>query len=54
MDEAVDAVLSRSTTETGADRAVTIRKSQQRERARIASEIAAEQKAISRLSEELQ
>jgi hypothetical protein len=52
MDEAVDAVLSRSTTETGADRAVTIRKSQQRERARIASEIAAEQKAISRLSEE--
>ena len=52
MDEAVDAVLSRSTTETGADRAVTIRKSQQRERARIASEIAAEQKANSRLSEE--
>lgn len=52
MDEAVDAVLSRSTTETGADKAVTIRRSQQKERARIASEIAAEQKTISQLSEE--
>ncbi len=52
MDEALDAVLSRSTTETGADKAVTIRRSQQKERARIASEIAAEQKTISKLSEE--
>jgi regulator of replication initiation timing len=52
MDEALDAVLSRSTTETGADRAVTIRRSQQKERARIASEIAAEQKTISSLSAE--
>jgi hypothetical protein len=52
MDEALEAVLSRSTTETGADKAVAIRRSQQKERARIASEIAAEQKAISKLSEE--
>jgi len=51
MDEALDAVLSRSTTETGADKAVTIRRSQQKERARLASEIAAEQKAIGQLSE---
>jgi hypothetical protein len=52
MDEALEAVLSRSTTETGADKAVAIRRSQQKERARIASEITAEQKAISSLSEE--
>jgi hypothetical protein len=52
MDEALDAVLSRSTTETGADKAVAIRRSQQKERARLTSEIAAEQKTISRLSEE--
>jgi hypothetical protein len=52
MDEALDAVLSRSTSETGADKAVAIRRSQQKERARIASEIAAEQKTISSLSEE--
>jgi hypothetical protein len=52
MDEAVDQVMGRSTSETGADKAVAIRRSQQKERARIASEIAAEQKAISKLSEE--
>ena len=52
MDEALDAVLSRSTSETGADKAVAIRRSQQKERARLASEIAAEQKTISSLSEE--
>lgn len=52
MDEALDAVLSRSTSETGADKAVAIRRSQQKERARLTSEIAAEQKTISRLSEE--
>ena len=52
MDEAVDQVMARSTSETGADKAVTIRRSQQKERARIASEIAAEQKTISQLSEE--
>lgn len=52
MDEALDAVLSRSTSETGADKAVAIRRSQQKERARLASEIATEQKTISSLSEE--
>jgi hypothetical protein len=52
MDEAVDQVMARSTSETGADKAVTIRRSQQKERARLASEITAEQKTISQLSEE--
>ena len=51
-DEALDAVLSRSTSEAGADKAVSIRRSQQKERARLQSEIAAEQKTISSLSEE--
>jgi hypothetical protein len=52
MDEAVDQVMARSTTETGADRAVTIRRSQARERNRLQSEIVAEQKTIAALSEE--
>ena len=52
MDEAVDQVMARSTTETGADRAVAIRRAQQKERTRLQSEIAAEQKTISQLSEE--
>jgi hypothetical protein len=52
MDEAVDQVMARSSSETGADKAVSIRRSQQKERARLQSEIQAEQKAISALSEE--
>lgn len=52
MDEAVDQVMGRSTTETGADKAVAIRRAQAKERARLQSEIAADQKAISRLNEE--
>lgn len=52
MDEAVDQVMARSTTETGADRAVNIRRSQARERARLQAEITAEQTTIARLSEE--
>jgi energy-converting hydrogenase Eha subunit A len=52
MDEALDAVLSRSTSETSADKVVGIRRSQQKERARLQSEIAAEQKTISAISEE--
>ena len=52
MDEAVDQVMARSSSETGADRAVAIRRSQLKERARLQSEIQAEQKAISALSEE--
>jgi hypothetical protein len=52
MDEAVDQVMARSSSETGANRAVAIRRSQQKERARLQSEIQAEQKAISSLSQE--
>jgi hypothetical protein len=52
MDEAVDQVMARSTTETGADKAVAVRRAQQKERARLQSEIQAEQKAITALSEE--
>ena len=52
MDEAVDQVMGRSTDEKGADKAVAIRRGQQKERARLQAEIAAEQKLISQLSEE--
>ena len=52
MDEAVDQVMARSSSETGADKAVGIRRSQQKERARLQSEIQTEQNTISRLSEE--
>ena len=52
MDEAVDQVMGRSTTETGADKAVQIRRSQQKERARLFAEIEAEQKKITALNEE--
>ena len=52
MDEAVDQVMGRSTSETGADKAVGIRRAQQKERIRLQSEIATEQKTISTLSEE--
>jgi Skp family chaperone for outer membrane proteins len=52
MDEAVDQVMARSSSETGADKAVGLRRSQLKERARLQSEIQAEQKTISRISEE--
>ena len=52
MDEAVDQVMARSSSETGADKAVGLRRSQQKERARLQSEIQAEQKTIGSLSEE--
>lgn len=52
MDEAVDQVMGRSTDEKGADKAVQIRRSQQKERARLQSEIAAEQKTIAALNAE--
>lgn len=52
MDEAVDQVMGRSSDEKGADKAVGIRRSQQKERARLQSEIAAEQKTIAALNEE--
>jgi len=52
MDEAVDQVMGRSQDEKGADKAVALRRAQQKERARLQSEIAAEQKTISILAEE--
>ena len=52
MDEAVDQVMGRSSDEKGAEKAVGIRRSQQKERGRLQSEIAAEQKTIAALSEE--
>jgi hypothetical protein len=52
MDEAVDQVMARSSSETGADKAVALRRSQFRERARLQSEIQTEQKAIVALNEE--
>ncbi len=52
MDEAVDQVMGRSTDEKGADKAVAIRRGQAKERTRLLSEIAAEQKVIAQLSEE--
>jgi hypothetical protein len=52
MDDAVDQVMARSSSETGADKAVAIRRSQQKERARLQSEIQAEQKTITAISEE--
>lgn len=52
MDEAVDQVMGRSQDEKGADKAVAIRRTQQKERARLQTEIQAEQKTITSLSEE--
>ena len=52
MDEAVDQSMARSTDEKGANRAVSIRQSQQRERVRLQNEITAEQKNIAKLNEE--
>jgi hypothetical protein len=52
MDEAVDQVMARSTTEGGADKAVAIRRSQQKERSRLVAEIGESQKKISALSEQ--
>ncbi len=51
MDEVVDQVMGRSTTEAGADKALSIRRSQSKERIRIQEEIAAAQKSISSLNE---
>ena len=52
MDEAVDQVMGRSQDEKGADKAVALRRGQAKERTRLLSDIAAEQKTISKLSEE--
>lgn len=52
LDEAVDQVMGRSDTEKGAERAVSIRRSQQKERDRLQTEIQAYQKTIGQLNEE--
>jgi hypothetical protein len=52
MDEAVDQVMGRSSDEKGAEKAVAIRRGQQKERARLQSEITSEQKIVAALNEE--
>ncbi len=52
LDEAVDQVMGRSTDEKGADKAVQIRRSQQKERGRLQQEIAESQKKITALNEQ--
>jgi len=51
MDEGVDQVLGRSTTEAGAEKAVAMRKTQQKERARLQAEILQSQKSIAELND---
>jgi hypothetical protein len=52
MDEAVDQIMGRSTSETGADRSVAVRRSQQKERGRLLAEITESQKKITALNQE--
>jgi len=52
MDEAVDQVMGRSQDEKGADKAVAIRRAQQKERGRIIADIATAQQKITALNEE--
>ena len=52
LDDAVDQVMGRSTSEAGADKSVAIRRSQSNDRKRLLAEIQAEQKTISLLNEE--
>ena len=52
MDEAVDQVMGRSADEKGAEKAVQIRRSQNKERARLIADIDTEQKTVAKLNEE--
>jgi hypothetical protein len=52
LDEAVDQIMGRSNDEKGAEKSVAVRRAQQKERTRLQTEIAAEQKTISSLNEE--
>jgi hypothetical protein len=52
MDSAVDQTMSRSTTETGADKAAQLRRSQGNERNRLLKEIDSEQKKIQTLNDQ--
>ena len=51
MDEGVDSVLGRSADEKGADKAVALRKAQQKERVRLQAEILQSQKSIAELTD---
>ena len=52
MDESVDQVMGRSIDEKGADKAVALRRAQQKERGRLIAEIETYQKTVSSLNEE--
>jgi len=52
LDSQVNAALDRSTTESGANRSASIRKSQARERTKLLEDIATAQKTIAALNEE--
>jgi hypothetical protein len=52
LDAAVDQVMARSEDEKGADKAVAIRKAQQKDRSRLSQEITESQKRIASLNEE--
>jgi hypothetical protein len=52
MDEAVDQVMARSTSEEGASRSSAIRKSQQKERVRLLEDITTSQQRITALNEQ--
>ena len=52
MDEAVDQVMGRSSDTTGADKAVAVRRGQQKERQRLLAEIAESQKRITAFNEQ--
>ena len=52
MDEAVDQVMGRSSDEKGADKAVAVRRGQQKERQRLLAEIAESQKRVTALNQD--
>jgi len=52
FDEAVDQIMSRSEDSRGAERAVSLRRSQQKERIRLVQEIEVSNKALKKLSDE--
>jgi len=52
MDEAVDQVMGRSTDEKGADKAVSVRKNQSRDRSALAKDIEANQRLIATLNDQ--
>ncbi len=52
MDEAVDQIMARSTTEGGADKANAVRRSQAKDRTALAKDIEANQKLVAKLNDE--